>query len=66
MCFPPALPSQLLLLQRGGRVTYMGPLGTNSLIMIDYFRVRGREGVDEGVINVCGVSKGRDKLGEDG
>ena len=54
-------PSQLLLLQRGGRVTYMGPLGTNSQIMIDYFSVRGRGrgrgGVDEGVINFFGVSE---------
>ena len=33
------LSPQLLLMKRGGEAIYMGPLGTNSQIMIDYFQV---------------------------
>lgn len=29
---------ELLLMKRGGQVIYMGPLGTNSQIMVDYFQ----------------------------
>ena len=41
-CFPPCPAPQLLLLQRGGRVMYNGPLGRNSQAMINYFQVRHR------------------------
>lgn len=30
---------QLLLLKRGGRVIYAGPLGVQSRILVDYFEV---------------------------
>ena len=51
----------LLLLKRGGHATYVGPLGTHSVNLINYFEVR--EGLlqwSTGFLGVfCGVCCGK-------